>query len=166
MFKNVVLKHLSKKKGPAQSNSTLAYQECNDVGIIFGEEMEVSAGIDFLRTTFVNEGKQVFPLMRVSKHQKDRQYNYPFFINKEINLLGQIESDFLKTFINRPLDILIVLDEISNPIVQFVVSKCKCPLRIGYYSENDTTDFLNFLIKPENDDKEHQELMSYVRMIS
>ena len=167
MLKTRVLAYLTKPLKAKDISEIRAYVDARDVGILFTEDSEGMKSFGLIEKELVDDQKNIFPLMRVTKPSKEKVYNFPFFINKDISLLGKIKSETLLKYTERSLDMLLILDERPDVITQYIISKCQCPLRIGCSSGADfNSEMLNFIVKPKNEEKKHRALMEYLRMIS
>jgi len=166
MIKSTVLAYLTKPAIAKDISEIRAYVDAKDVGILFTEDTEGMKNFQLIEKELVQDQKNIFPLMRVTRPDKEKSYKYPFFIHRDISLFGKLKSEPLLKYVARPLDLLLILDERPDVITQFVVSKCDCPLRIGISSGADfNSEQFNFIVKPKSEEKKHNALMEYLRMI-
>ena len=167
MLKSAVLKYLTQKKEAQKpSASSESYKDAKLIGLIFSETIDFK-GLTSLRNEIKKDGKQVELLMHIEKFDKEKEYEFPYFDDKAVKISGGIESEAVRSFVEKSYDMILVLDNICHPITQFITSKCNAPLRMGYYEEENANGLLNFMIKPKNgQDPLHKELIAYLRKIS
>ncbi|MEM9326108.1 MAG: hypothetical protein AAGA85_10650 [Bacteroidota bacterium] len=167
MLKRRILKYLT-KPAPAQDISEVTtYVDARDIGILFTENTEAMKNFGFIEKELLADQKNIFPLMRVVKREKEKTYRYPFFTSRDITLLGKMKSDTLSKYTSRTMDMVLLLDDHPDELTKYIASKCQCPLRIGFTSTSDiNSETLNFIVKPKHEERKHQALMDYLRMIS
>ncbi len=167
MLRTGLLKYFTKPTTATDISEIRNYLDARDIGILFTENTEGMKSFKHLETELLNDQKNIFPLMRVQKPDKDKTYTYPFYIAQDVSLFGKLKSATLQKYTSRSLDMLLILDEKPDTLTQFVVSKCKCPLRIGLSTSPElASDLLNFIVKPKKEEKKHRALLDYLRMIS
>lgn len=163
MIKSLLIK---RKLNTSESNSpvSLGYLSVESIGLLFNEHQEPKS-LEFLKNQFIADGKKIRTMMRVTKYEKTKSYDHPFFFQKDIGISGSIQSEVLAEFIQKPMDMLIVLDQEPDLLTSYVASKCK-GLKIGFYSELAPIQQLDLLVKPKNESTKYQELLEYVRKVA
>ncbi len=163
MLKNLLLKQKIKKKH-ASTFQFSAYDQIDTIGIIFPEG-ESEAGLSYLRNELKLDGKEIKLLMRLRKFDKEKTYDFPFFVEKDIGLTGNIESTTLKDFIDAQIEMLLVLDSSPDVCTTFVVSKCNA-LKIGFFQSEMPIEHLDLLVKPTSASSKYQDLVAYLRKVA
>lgn len=125
----------------------LNYNEAITIGVLFydftrSQKSVIVGFVDKLRL----EGKQVKVLI-YSEEDNIEEVGRPFptFTQKDISVLGNIQSEEVIDFTDQTFDYLFCLYLKHVPTFDFILSKSKAKLRIGKYFEN-SEDYLDLML--------------------
>lgn len=130
----------------------LNYEEAGTIGILFydftqSQKSVIASFVDKLRL----EGKKVKVLIYSEEDQTEVIGRpFPTFTQKEISVLGNIQSQEVLDFTDESFDYLFCLYLKHIPTFDYILAKSKAKLRIGKYFEN-SENYLDLMLNlPEN----------------
>jgi len=115
----------------------VGYKQAQVLGLLYTYEdtqkhQAVLRFVDQIKAT----GKKLYTLCYVAT--KDMVYDgaFPAFTQQGISLLGRFKDEQVVDFLNIPFDYLYHVDLWGNPILDYLLAKCKAKCRVGSF---DTT---------------------------
>jgi hypothetical protein len=118
----------------------VGYKQAKVIGLLYTQESDQKKAVivQFIEQ-LRNTGKQVqvlhyIPLIPAKNQELDT--SFPTFSDRDINYLGKCISGQLVSFIDTPFDYLYHIDLISNPILDYLLTKCKAKCRVGNFNIN------------------------------
>jgi hypothetical protein len=127
-----------------KSNKTarlnVGYKQAKVIGLLYTQEDDQKKAvmlnfIEQLRNTGKNiEVLQYIP--QISAKNQALDTNFPSFSNRDVNYLGKCLNGQLASFIDTPFDYLYHIDLASNPILDYLLVKCKAKCRVGNFDIN------------------------------
>ncbi|MEQ8925117.1 MAG: hypothetical protein RLO81_04850 [Fulvivirga sp.] len=171
MLSKKLLTH--KAKGFVKKNqaprSSMNYNQVNDIGILFSiNSVQKHEQIKHLIKTLENDGKKVEVLAFLPKNQENHEFLFDFFTAKEITFWGNIESDKVKSFINKSFDYLFYIDEESNLILRNILAQSKAKCRVAKYDEENAL-YSEMMVQVPKDGgikKLIEEMYRYTKLLS
>lgn len=116
------------------------YRNAESVGVIFSYEDEKNRSlVNRLLDRIESDGKEVNQIAYVPQAKKEDEFNFPNFINGDMDFLGRVKNEKLIEFEKKPFDYLLNLDLQPNLIIENVLANSKAKCRVGKYNENKHT---------------------------
>jgi hypothetical protein len=135
-FKN---KKFKGAEAPIREN--ISYPKAKSVGILFtSENLESNdALIEFVRN-LQHDDKQVKALTYINSKDKDANhknlgFNHHVITEKDITMLGEINSFLVDDFVKTEFDYLFCIDTEQSKIFESILLRSKAKCRVGKYFE-------------------------------
>lgn len=147
------------------------YKSLKKVGIIFSIlDLKKHEAVKRFIKTMEADGIEVKTLAYKPKDTQNFEFYFDFFEDKDFNILGEVKSHHVLTFLEQKLEYLFCLDEDLNLYMQYLLVKAKSTTRIGaYQAKSQNARYFELMVKPkiEGDTKLlTEEIIHYVRKIS
>ena len=121
-----------RKQSIQVKRQSISYSDAKTIGIFFTatEARARSFSTDYAEE-LRKKGKQVFLLGYTEEKVDTTDFAFKAFSKKELNWAGVPRSSDLDSFLSRDLDILLVMDEESMQLAEYVSILSKAKFRIG-----------------------------------
>ena len=109
-----------------------SFREAKEFGLLFTWEGEkkYSQVLEVVKFLEIHS-KNAELLCYVKSKKENYMPELPAFFDKDITIFGQIRSDIVEAFINKPYDFLWHLDLNQNIMIQYILSRTYAKCRIG-----------------------------------
>ena len=145
-----------------------APSQTNRYGILFTSAGEDKALIirEFSKQLKV-QGKDVRILEFIPKFKKNTPLSgFPYFSNKDVTLLGQINNTDEESFVKSDFDYLFLADLELHPVMINVLARSHAKCRVGLHAEG-RTPFLDLMIQmPGKIEHLLNEMLTYIKKLS
>ena len=115
----------------------VAFEHATSIGILF--PTQISGNTSFIseyEKMLSKKQKKITTLAYLNKKEKDVNFPFQHFSNKEINWAFCPKGAAVTTFMQQPFDILITIATESSIILEYISTLSKANLRVGPYTEN------------------------------
>ncbi len=170
MFRNLFVRYRTKaqlKRNTAFRGSVL-YDDAKNVGILYtAEDMNKHDVIKDLARKFEQDGKKVSVLSFLPKDIQNFEFRYNFFTEKEISLFGSVNSEDVKTFVNKPFNYLLYVDFEGDPVMRYLLASSRAQCRVGYFEEINRP-FCDLMVAPQQPNYKSlaYEMYKYTKILS
>ena len=115
----------------------------------------------------IGEGKNVRILEFIPKYKKNTPLSgFPYFTNKDVTLLGQINNADEESFVKSDFDYLFLADLELHPVMINVLARSHAKCRVGLHAEG-RTPFLDLMIQmPGKIEDLLSEMLIYIKKLS
>ncbi len=137
-MKNVFLKYkVNQIQKQSVKRKNVAFSENTYVGLLFYSLDHYKQSQSWIKV-LKEKGVKVRPLIQIQKKIENAP-STPFFLEKEINFFGKINSEELLKFCNEKFDFLFYFGDQFNPIVEYILTKNPAGCRVGFhYSDQES----------------------------
>ncbi|MEL6718627.1 MAG: hypothetical protein AAFO82_11085 [Bacteroidota bacterium] len=93
-------------------------------------------------------GKKVQLLAYINSRSKELDYNFPFFIRREVDWRGVPQSKAIEDFATRSFDLLLVIHPKTSIVFEYIVTLTDARLKVGPYTED--TKSYDFMVQTDD----------------
>ena len=141
-------RHLAKalKQVANVDHHSVDFDKSKSIGVLFDATTlesrdTVKKYVDLLKRS----GKTVKTLGFLNEREREPNFGFKHFSRKEIDFFYRPKSDEVKSFMDKPFDILLNLYTQSNLSLEYISALSKATFRVGPISEN--TDCYDLMVQ-------------------
>ncbi|MCA6074781.1 DUF6913 domain-containing protein [Fulvivirga sedimenti] len=170
MFRDLFVKYRTNaqlKRNNAFRGSVL-YEDAKNVGILYtAEDLTKHDIIKDLAKKFESDGKKVSVMSFLPKDVQNFEFRYNFFTDKEIGFFGNVNSEDVHTFVNKPFNYLLYVDFEGDPIMRYLLSMSRAQCRVGFFEEINRP-FCDLMVAPQQPNYKSlaHEMYKYTKVLS
>ena len=138
MIKESVLKYKTNKflKSNAEKYS-VSFNKAKTIGLLFDNDENYKLSKPFIEL-LSKEGKSVNLLILSHKKEVPTINHY---VEKDFNWIGNVTSNKVEQFINKPYDYLFMLNEEIHYLNKYILAASKAKCRVGLHNEENEEFF-------------------------